>query len=261
MRLKMISPYDHFPKHNAVSGEPYIACYNDFHVKDILEPNPIALLIEPRSLQPSIYAWMEEHHDKFKLIFTHDSILLSTLPNARHILYGGVWDWLPDGTQKSKAISFCSSDKEMCYLHKVRKQLAFDLESEVDCMGTYNGGRRATTYEIYGEYKFSIVLENYIDDLWFTEKICNAFANKCIPIYYGARDIGRFFDKEGIIQVRNLYELPKLIRTLKYDINWEYGHRNQAIYCNYQRVKQFELFEDWFFDRYEGELDQLPTTD
>ena len=270
----MYSKYNHFPRHNFIVGEPYIACYNDIYVKQKAEPNSVALLIEPRSLLPDNYKYIEDNPNKFKMIFTHDSILLSTLPNAKHILYGGVWsadgstqagEWgkenninpMFNDVEKTKDISFCSSNKEYCYLHKRRRQMAFQLEKDVDCMGTYNGGKKVSTYDIYAEYKFSVVIENYIDDFWFTEKICNAFANKCVPIYYGARKIGRFFDRDGIVQVSNLYDLPRVIRSIKYDIDWEYGKRNKAIQNNYEKVKEFAVFEDWFFNRWGKVLDYL----
>ena len=255
MRLKMKSPYDHFPHHNAIEGQPYISCYNDRCILTNYEPNSVALLIEPRSLIPENYKHIEDNPDKFDLVFTHDSILLTTLPNARLILYGGVWSW--NDVEKTKDISFCSSDKQYCYLHKQRRDLAFLLENDIDCMGTYNGGKKATTYDIYAEYKFSVVLENYIDDYWFTEKICNAFANKCVPIYYGARRINKYFNRDGIIQIENLYDLPKIIKWLKYDLDWEYSKRLYAINENYERVKSFGLFEDWFFRKYDRELNDL----
>ncbi len=257
MRIKLYSPYHHFPNHEAVDGEPYIPCYNDFHVKDNLEPNPIALLIEPRSLQPSIYSWIEQNYQKFKLVFTHDSILLSMLPNARLILWGGVCSWSDDRYHKTKGISFCSSDKEMCIQHIRRKELCKSLEGVIDTMGTYNSGSNVTTAQIYKDYMFSVCIENYQDDWWFTEKICNAFANKCIPIYYGARKIGKFFDEDGIIRVDDLNDLHKTIKYLLYDTRWEYGHRNKAVDYNYERVKEFADFERWFFKRYEGELNDL----
>lgn len=274
MRLKLHSLYNHFPKHNPVDGEPFIHCYNDkFVINKKPERNSIALLIEPRSLLPEPYRFIEEHPDKYKLIFTHDSILLSTLPNARHILYGGVWG--ESGTQaslwgenkftvpqfhdvpKTKGISFCSSNKEYCYLHRQRKEWAYKLEKDIDCMGTYNGGKRVSTFDIYGEYKFSVVIENYIDDFWFTEKVCNAFANKCVPIYYGARKINYFFDVGGMVIVHNLYDLPRIIRSIKYDMDWEYGKRNKEIQTNFEKVKQYAVFEDWFFDRWGKELDDF----
>lgn len=255
MNLNCISSYDHFPNYHKVEGEPYLNCYNDWHCKKNKDPNSIALLIEPRSIQPDVYTWMENNYKNFKLVFTHDSILLSMIPNARLILWGGVWSW--SDSPKTKNISFASADKEMCIQHIRRKELCKELENTIDCMGTYNGGGFVSTDAIYKDYRFSVCIENYRDDFWFTEKICNAFANKCVPIYYGARKIYKFFDKSGIIEVDNLNDLPKVVKHLLYDPIWEYGHRNQAIQNNYLRVKQFENFETWFFNRYEGELNDL----
>ena len=72
----------------------------------------------------------------------------------------------------------------------------------IDCMGNFNGGNKVDTKTIYAPYIFSVVVENYIDDYWFSEKICNCFANKCVPIYIGANKINELFDAHGIISVK-----------------------------------------------------------
>lgn len=276
MRLRMFSMYDFFPSHNYVDGEPYISCYVDFHVKDKVRGTAIALLIEPRSIQPAIYEYIEQNPYKFALIFTHDSILLSTLPNTKRILYGGVWGEHNESqacvmgktmekshyyshVPKTKDISFLASNKEMCHLHKMRKLWAKTLDTcdDVDCLGTFNGGKDIMAYEAYKDYKFSIVMENYIDDYWFTEKICNAFANNCVPIYYGARKIGEIFDGRGIVRVDNLYDLPDIIRDLKKDISWEYKKREDAIEYNYYKVTKFADFETLFFKTWGVTLEKL----
>lgn len=256
MRLKMFSPYDHFPNHNYVEGEPYIPCYNDRYVmQKKIEPNAVALLIEPRSLIPEMYTYIENHSDKFKLIFTHDSILLSMLPNTRPIIYGGIWD--TNDIPKTKDISFCSANKDYCFIHKQRRELAFQLENKIDCMGTYNGGHKVSTYDIYAPYKFSVVIENYVDDLWFTEKICNAFSNKCVPIYYGARKITDYFDSHGIVIVKNFYDIPAIVDRIKENVDEEYDKRKKAIEKNYIAVRKFRLFEEWFFNQWGEELEKL----
>lgn len=256
MRLRCFSPYNRFPNHNEVYNRPYLPCYNDFHVKDkYIEKNAIALMTEPRPLMVSVYNWLEQNSDKFKMIFTHDSILLETLPNAHPILKGGVWAW--SERPKTKGISFCSADKEMCHIHRMRKILAYSLENTIDCMGTFNGGAQVSTLDIYADYKFSVAIENYKDDIWFTEKICNAFANKCVPIYYGARNIGKYFNVDGIIQVQNLYEIPDIVDSLLENLDEEYEKRKEAIEDNYIRVKQFSSFEDWFFRTWDDALEGL----
>lgn len=272
MRINMISPYDHFPNHNPVDGEPYINCYNDFHVWDEIKPNSIALLIEPRCLQPEVYKWVEQNYKKFAYVFTHDSILLECIPNAKIIYYGNIidsgynpetnsmywkrrknWDCRP----KSKKISFCSSGKEMCIQHIRRKELCKELQGVIDCMGSYNGGAIVNTEDYLADYMFTVCIENYRDDYWFTERICNAFAYKCVPIYYGARKIGEIFDEHGIVTLNSLNELPTTIAYLLDDISYQYEKRRVSIENNYILAKKFENFEFWFFREYDELLEEL----
>lgn len=215
---------------------------------DDITDKSIAMLIEPRSIQPDVYSFVKKHWKKFKYIFTHDSILLSSLPNAKVLLFGGVYGIYIK--PKTKGISIVSSNKDMCELHEIRADLCrrFEGDPKVDCYGTYDGGTFATTEQIYADYKYSIVIENYRDDYWFTEKICNAFANRCIPIYYGARKISEFFNPSGIIQLDDPYDVFNVVENL--DVNKDYLYRLPGMIANYELVKRFSVFEDWFHSEY-----------
>lgn len=262
MKIKMHGYYDHFPNHkHDIPFEPYIDCYNDeFCIREPIIPDSIALLIEPRSIIPDVYEWMEKNYRKFKYVFTHDSRLLKACDNARLILWGmgnANYNSFND-VPKTKYISMVSSDKELCELHKIRKQLALDLKGHplVDTMGTFDGGAFVDTKTIYAPYKFSIVVENYIDDYWFTEKICNCFANKTIPLYLGSPKIYKFFNPQGIMnfQPQGLkdwleYQTPEILEN-------KYNRRLEAIEDNYQRVRKFENFETWFLKEYGEMLDE-----
>lgn len=253
MKIMMHGPYDHFPSYHPVSGEKYIDCYLDYAVMDdFVNKNSIALLIEPRNLQGYVYDYVQEHPDKFRYIFTHDSRLLYTLPNARLVLWGwgnGNYKCFSD-IEKTKFCSLISSDKEYCELHKIRKQMAFDFSDKIDCYGTFNGGSFADTYTCHAPYKYAVVLENYKDNYWFTEKICNCFANKVVPIYYGAEYITDYFNKRGIIIVNKPDYIPHVIDYLEEHGDEEYNKRLEAINDNYDRISHFKDFEGWFFDRY-----------
>lgn len=262
MKIKMHGYYDHFPNHkHDIPFEPYIDCYNDeFCIREPIIPDSIALLIEPRSIIPDVYEWMEKNYRKFKYVFTHDSRLLKACDNAKLILWGmgnANYNSFND-VPKTKYISMVSSDKELCELHKIRKQLALDLKGHplVDTMGTFDGGAFVDTKTIYAPYKFSIVVENYIDDYWFTEKICNCFANKTIPLYLGSPKIYKFFNPQGIMnfQPQGLkdwleYQTPEILEN-------KYNRRLKAIEDNYQRVRKFENFETWFLKEYGEMLDE-----
>lgn len=262
MRIKLYSPYHHFPNHVAVDGEPYIPCYNDNFVRvDNIEPNAIALLIEPRPLQPKVYKHIEQHYDRFKYVFTHDSILLKTLPNAKLIIWGGVYDWADEPKDFTHPISMVASWKEEAPVRIMRKQLALELKDKIDCYGTFDGGKFANTHDIYAKYPFSVVIENHIDDYWLTEKVCNCFAMRTIPIYWGARHINKFFNADGIFITNGIDNIKDIVnRILAMDpveVKKLYMSRICAIYENEERVKKFANFEDWFFKVYGDLLEEL----
>ncbi len=257
IRIKLYSPYHHFPNHEYVEGIPYIPCYNDNYVRmEKIEPNAIALLIEPRPLQPKSYAWIEEHYDNFKYVFTHDSILLKNIPNAKLIIWGGVYDWADEIKDFTHPISMVASWKEEAPVRILRKHLAIELQDEIDCYGTFReGGAFASTHDIYAKYPFSIVIENHIDDFWLTEKVCNCFANKTVPIYWGAQKIDNYFNPDGIIKANGIDDIKQIIRTI--DPKREYANRILAINDNYKRVKSFANFESWFMNEYTELLEEL----
>lgn len=256
VKVKMHSPYDHFPNHNAAPGERCVEIFNDEYVPQATRGG-LALMLEPRSILPHVYDWLDCHSEQFPVIFTHDSKLLANCPNARRVIWGGVWSW--SDKPKTKGISMVASFKEFAEYHKIRKELAliFDSWDNVDCYGTYKDKDAPFVWadDYLADYKFSIPVENYIDDYWITEKICNCFAHKVVPIYIGAKKIGEFFNMDGIIYVEDWHEIPNIVRTL--DVDAEYEKRKAAIEDNYKRVKQFTKFEDWFFKTYDELLEGL----
>lgn len=267
MKIHLYSWYDHFtltqtPKYiDWVKTSAPITFYSDSYITEpIVEENACALLIEPRSIQPRIYEYMEQHYNDFLYVFTHDSLLLSKIPNGKQIYWGGVYEY--NDIPKTKNISMVSSDKRMCELHKFRLDLANYLQYyNVDCMGNYNGGNKVDTKTIYAPYRFSVVVENYIDDYWFSEKICNCFANKTVPIYVGARKINDIFNGHGIIPIEYVGKaetIKKIYDTVtKMSPEFAYDVRKDFIEDNYERVKQYTCFEDTFYMMYKDLLEEL----
>lgn len=255
MKIKLHSPYNHFPNHIPKEGDTYIDCYNDaFVTSEDIAPGSIALLIEPRPLQPKVYEHIEKHYDRFKYVFTHDGILLEKLPNARLIIWGGVWGWADEEKDFTHPVSMVASWKEEAPVRIERKHLAMELKDTIDCYGTFDGGRFTPTHDIYARYPFSIVIENHIDDYWITEKICNCFSHKTVPIYWGARKIDELFNADGIIKAAGTDDIKRIMRDLK--PKDEYSKRQQAIEDNYKRVREYESFEKWFMGKYEKLLEE-----
>lgn len=253
MKIKCHSQYNHFPIYGTDQDDCDLELWNDGKIWEYLEKYPdvkrgSALLIEPRSLQPGTYILVESSYDIFDNVFTHDSQLLSLLPNAYPIFY--YRDYELNDEKKTKKISFICGEKEMCSYHIIRKKIAEVVQDKVDVLGDWNGGNRVSTHDAHAPYKFAIVVENYIDDLWFTEKILNCFANKTVPIYYGAREICNYFNKNGIIQVSNIWQIPDLIDEYYDYFDEMYDLMKYAIEDNYERVQKYKNFEDWFIKHY-----------
>lgn len=258
MKITLHSAYNNFttgqePKYiKWTDGQQLIHCYVNEYVKKINVPvyQSIAIIIEPRSILPDVYTWIEKYYYRYKYIFTHDAELLKK-ENAHILTFGGVWDW--SDVRKTKDFSMISSNKKMCPLHIERMNLARKLEGKVDCFGTYKG-KWISTYDAHAEYRFAVVIENYINDYWFTEKICNCFAAKTVPIYYGAKQIGSYFDADGIIQA-DIKDIPKIINEM--DPEAEYEKRLTAINNNYEIVKNYQCFEDTFYRQYQALLEGM----
>lgn len=220
------------------------------------------LLFESQAIIPQIYEYAPRVLDRFALVFTHASALLEARPDrCRFIPGGGIWI---GGTQglgeiavhpKAKLVSIVTSNKGWCPLHVFRFELAMALRgrSGVDVfaggMGKGQPGWVPIT-ETLTEYRYSIVVENFRDTLYFTEKLLNCFATGTVPVYCGATGIGQLFNPEGIIAFETREELEAVLPTLSPE---DYARRLPAVHDNLARCRAYETIEDYMATAY-GDL-------
>lgn len=258
MKIKVHALYDHFPELTPKDNEKYIECYADMNIMECKEPGKnIAILLEPKSMIGEAYDYCRQHSDYFRYIFTHDSELLK-LPNAKLLMWANVW--LQTDSEKNKQVSIVTSKKNWCPLHLARIELAYMLNNKdkVDVFwGDWKDGKATFEPKDYLEhYKFSVIMENDIDDYWYTEKILNCFATKTVPIYVGSPKITEFFNGDGIIIPKDYHCIPKLIDEL--DIDAEYEKRLDAINDNFNRIEPYKPgWKERFFRDYGEILEDL----
>lgn len=260
--MKLVSYYTDYGNKEMWDSSSPVKCVCDEHIfSNVREGKQVMLLIEPRPIQPNVYEHALQVADQYEYVFTHDSQLLAVLPNAKPILWGNVW-CRSENPKKTKLISMTSSDKELCELHKERKRIARKYKDKIDVYGTIDGGNYVDAIDTLEPYMYSVVIENHIDDIWFTKKLLNCFATKTIPIYYGARDLFNYFEVDGI---EWCYDLDDLIIALDYVIEHPekakevyYSDKVQkAINQNYELSKQYEKFDEWLYKTYEKEIGGL----
>ena len=239
------------PKHiREIKGT--VEIFTDDSILTANNPNGIAMLVEPRSIIPHVYEYIEENYSKFRNVFTFDSVLLEKVNNAKLLLFGTAYAYFDE--PKIKAISMVCSDKGSCAGHKQRKELAMSLKGTIDTYGKFDGGKYADIRDVLAPYKFNVAVENYKDGFYFTEKICNCFASRTIPIYYGSDNITEFFNPDGIIMAE-ISDIPSIIEHL--DVDYEYEKRLPAIEDNLNRVKKYSSFGGTFFRMYSNYLKEV----
>lgn len=209
------------------------------------------LIFESRAIIPLIYHRVEKRISLFKEVYTHNSEFLKKYSNCKWIPGGGIWigGYYGGGEikikEKTKLCSLVSSGKIMCRLHQFRLNIYETVNRDiVDVFGVYKHIQINKSLE---DYMFSIIVENYVDDLYFTEKILNCFATGTIPIYLGARNIGEKFNVEGIITFKTQEELHNLLPTLNKEL---YLSKMGAIQDNFIKCQEYKCIEDYIYNNY-----------
>ena len=226
--------------------------------------NKFAMLNEARAIKPQSYenflknkAYIES---EFKYVFTLYEDILNSLSNARLMILGsyhygnyqpatpsskesefrGVTVSVDNWKNKTKNISIIASNKRMCRGHIVRQAFAQKCKKDhlADTFGQFDGGEYCAIELPFQYYRYSIAIENDISPYLFTEKITNCFAAMTIPVYLGASEIGKFFNPDGIITLKES-DLDNLDEVLKQCTPQEYERRLPAVIDNYNRLMYY----------------------
>lgn len=213
--------------------------------------NSFGLLFESKAIIPDVYENVKNIINKFQKVFTHDSELLKNFDNCFWIPGGGVWIGGNYGKgdieikQKYSICSLVSSSKKMCELHNLRLNIAKTLNNT--SVTVFGLDRWVPINETLDSFMFSIVIENYQDEMYFTEKILNCFATGTIPIYLGSKNIDEKFNGDGIIKFNSIEELYSILPRLNSEL---YYKKIEAIKDNFDRCKKYLTIEDYLYKNY-----------
>ena len=184
----------------------------------------------------------QKYTQTFDAIFTHNQELLSLDPKFKWCPAQGFWIKDAKIYEKTKMISMISSNKSMTEGQRLRLQWVEMIGDQVDMYGR-GFNEIANKEEGLCDYMFSVVIENGFYESYFTEKIMDCFATGTIPVYMGSADIGKYFNKNGIIDLSEEFNVSEEIYFSKMD----------AIQDNLEKVKQYEVLEDFIYLNYFGD--------
>jgi len=200
-------------------------------------------LLESKYITPQIVESVKQYPEKylevFDIIFTHNQELLKIDSKFKWVPAQGFWIKEPKIYEKSKMISMIASNKQMCEGHRLRLEWVERLWGQVDLYGR-GFNEISNKEEGLCDYMFSVAIENGQYETYFTEKLLDCFATGTIPVYLGAPDIGKYFNKDGIIDLSE-----------KFDVSDEiYYNKMNAIKENLEKAKEMEVLEDFIFTQY-----------
>jgi len=176
----------------------------------INKENVIGLAFEPiyfLKLTNEFVEYAKKHIGKY---FIGDKFDLPE-PFVEHFAF--MWHSRPpkEITNKNKLMSIIVSEKLFAPGHLYRHQLVKEIikyNLPIDIFGrgskNYNYNRVIGEFqdaEPYNDYLFSICIENYVCNDYFSEKIITPLMYNCMPIYLGCKNIDNYV--ENVIKLNN----------------------------------------------------------
>ena len=200
-------------------------------------------LLESKHIKPGLVESIIDNkqlvEDTYETIITHDQRLLALGDKYKWVPAQGFWIKEPKIYEKTKMISMIASNKRMCEGHVKRLGWVERIGDQLDLYGR-GFNEIADKEEGLCDYMFSVAIENGEYETYFTEKILDCFSTGTIPVYLGAPDIGDHFNKDGIIDLTEEFEVSEEIYYSKMD----------AIKENLEKAKEMEVLEDFIYRRY-----------
>jgi hypothetical protein len=230
-------------------------CFTDL-VDKVKSKYKIAWILESPEVKPMGYNYIHLIEHKFDIVAICNA---DDYKKEKYKSYFGPGRWIPEKDacihEKTKLISMVASDKTWLALHKFRHEIATKFRHKVDLWGSgYKKFKEEDSVLPYKDYMFSVVVENCIINGGFSEKIINCFATGTIPIYLGAKDIGKYFDIDGIITFSTIEELDDIINNLSFDL---YMSKLQSIKNNYNIHHKYVSSEKYMYENIYSQLNDI----
>ncbi len=195
--------------------------------------------------------------EKYEYIFTHDKRIIEKDPSFFKFTIPNALPYIQNKKiyEKNKLVSFIGSNKIYCSGHSFRQEMINKYKNIVDHYGrgfenkelpwSYQENNIEETGKLIGlkNYMFSIAMENDNYDDIFCEKITDCFATGTIPIFWGTKNIGNYFDEDGIILLDDKLNINNLTEDLYYS-------KIEHIENNFSICKTLETSEDYIFLKY-----------
>ena len=142
------------------------------------------------------------------------------------------YNWQEDGIEGGKPVfgelKFCNFIYSNEKAHPLRDQFYHFLSNykKIDSYGRHLNNmeipptRAEENWQqikkgIQSKYKFTIAFENACHDGYTTEKICDAFLARTVPIYFGDLSVDRLFNIDSFIWIKSSEDFMPALKKIK----------------------------------------------
>lgn len=202
----------------------------------------------PRNVLDGLIPELEESYDA---IFFADREYCKKSKKFHFGFSGSNLPWVKNQQifNKTKNCSMFASGKKITRGHHLRHQIAEQLADKIDVVGGAANTKKIgvnilpweTKHLYLNDYRFQIVIENDSYETYFTEKLTDCFATGTIPIYWGAPDIGKYFNTDGMIIINHHIDISSLTEDY-------YFSKLDAIKDNFERVQKMQGSDDVLYE-------------
>lgn len=222
----------------------------------------VYIQIEPEAIIPAANSIIH-HSDKYAFILTFNVDILKNCKNAYKYIFGTTWIQESEYNSVNPAdkkfmITSVTGSKLMAPGHHFR-QVVYNEQLRITSIPTcfyksaHSGSlrqikqnptlSRESKFELFKNSQFSLVIENSMQENYFTEKICDCLITKTIPVYFGCPNISDFFDTTGWIIINN-YSMDELVGKLNTLTEDYYMKHMDIVEKNFHTVKKYIDFTE-----------------
>lgn len=253
--LKILSKYINWDRNNIHD----VIFYTDNFISSVdpykyVDKINVAWIVEPKHISSHLYDINYTDWSKFDYVLSHNIDFIKELNNSSKVqslwyAFGGSWIYEQDRFihLKSKNLSIITSSKSKTHGHRMRHEIINSYRNLFD--GLFGRGYNRINNKIEGlrDYRFSLVVENDNSDDFFSEKLIDCLVTGTIPIYYGTKNIGKYFDLDGFLLIDNVNDFGKITSLLNEDY---YNSKLNSIKNNFALAQKYVNMEDWIYNTY-----------
>jgi hypothetical protein len=189
------------------------------HIITITDPaRVIAFMMEPGI--KTEHPWMFKGLYQYAVVYSPVKQSSNSVPSHGFLGWHPGYDWQCLSQMlrpvKKHNLSCVSSNLNNIRGHRLRNRFISKLKKELPDIDYFGRGSNFITDKFTGllPYKYSLALENSSMDDYFTEKINDCFLTYTVPLYYGCRNIGRYFPERSFIPV-DILDPPRAIKKIR----------------------------------------------